>query len=283
MRLSRVHRGAAAAERRERPASAGRPPRPAAHRRSGELRIDIRLTRLNHSINSTVRMPHPKRRRRARRAPAAVDETPTRILDAAERLFAERGIESVSVRSILAAAGVNVALAHYHFGSREGLITALLEARVAPLMAELARGIEDADARGQDASLEDVLRAYFAPAARWMMERPACARLCAQLQTSPSPEIRALGEDAVRGVMNRLAAAVLKRVPANLAPKQFFLRFFLMVGGPFYIAGGWERVLHSARRRLEPNVSFDPAMIAEEFVLFTAAGLRADGKAGRER
>jgi AcrR family transcriptional regulator len=228
-------------------------------------------------------MPHPKRRRRAQRIPAAVDDTPTRILDAAERLFAERGIESVSVRSILAAAGVNVALAHYHFGSREGLIAALLEARVAPLVAEMARGIEEADARGQGASLEDVLRAYFAPAARWIVERPRCARLCALLQTSPSPEIRSLGEDAVRGVMNRLAAAVLKRVPANLAPKQVFLRLLLMVGGPFYIASGWERVLQSARRRLEPDVRFDPAMIAEEFVQFTAAGLRAAGKAGRGR
>jgi AcrR family transcriptional regulator len=212
-----------------------------------------------------------------------VDETPTRILDAAERLFAERGIESVSVRSILAAAGVNVALAHYHFGSREGLITALLEARVAPLMAEMARGIEEADARGPDASLEDVLRAYFAPATRWMMERPACARLCAQLQTSASPEIRALGEDAIRGAMNRLAAAVRKRLPADLAPKQFFLRFMLTVGGPAYIAAGWERVLQSARRRLEPNVSFDPAMIAEEFVVFTAAGIRAAGTARRAK
>jgi len=193
------------------------------------------LTRVNHSINSTPRMPHPKRRLRAR-APAGADDTRTRILDTAERLFAERGIESVSVRSILAAAGVNVALAHYHFGSREGLITALLEARVAPVVAEMARGIEEADGRGQDASLEDVLRSYFAPAARWMMERPACARLCAQLQISPSPEVRALGEEAVRGVMNRLAAAVLKRVPS-----------------------------------------------AEEFVSFTAAGLRAAGNAGRER
>jgi hypothetical protein len=69
-----------------------------------------------------------------------------------------------------------------------------------------------------------------------MMERPTSARLCALLQTSPSPEIRALGEDALRGVMNRLAAAVLKRVPS-----------------------------------------------AEEFVSFTAAGLRAAGNAGRER
>ena len=228
-------------------------------------------------------MPHPKRRLRARRTPALADDTRTRILDTAERLFAERGIESVSVRSILAAAGVNVALAHYHFGSREGLITALLEARIAPLVTEMARGIEDADARGPDASLEDVLRAYFAPAARWMLERPACARLCAQLQTSPGPEIRALGEGALRAVLNRLAAAVLRRVPADLAPKQAFLRFMLTVGGPAYLAGGWERVLQSARRRLEPSVSFDPAMIAEEFVAFTAAGLRATATAGRER
>jgi AcrR family transcriptional regulator len=225
-------------------------------------------------------MPHPKRRRRAS---AAVDETPTRILDAAERLFAERGIESVSVRSILVAAGVNAALAHYHFGSRDGLITALLESRVAPLMAEMARGIEEADARGRDSTLEDVLRAYFAPAARWMTERPACARLFAQLQASPSPEIRALGEDAIRGVMNRLAAAVLKRVPAELAPKQTFLRFMLTVGGPGYLAAGWERLLQSARRRLAPDVIFDPAMLAEEFVLFTAAGLRAAAKPTGER
>ncbi len=222
-----------------------------------------------------------KRRRRERRTAAVADDTRTRILDTAERLFAERGIESVSVRSILAAAGVNVALAHYHFGSREGLITALLEARVAPLVDEMTRGIEEADARGRGATLEDVLRAYFAPAAHWMTERPACARLFAQLQTSASPEIRALGEDAIRGVMNRLAAAVLKRVPADLAPKQTFLRFMLTVGGPGYLAAGWERVLQSARRRVAPDVSFDPAMLADEFVLFTAAGLRAASKAAR--
>ncbi len=53
-------------------------------------------------INST--------RRAGRSVPAATDDTRNRILDAAERLFAERGIETVSVRSILAEAGVNVAL-----------------------------------------------------------------------------------------------------------------------------------------------------------------------------
>jgi AcrR family transcriptional regulator len=233
-------------------------------------------------INSAAGMGTPKQRPRARPAPTPVgDETRTRILDAAERLFAERGIEAVSVRSVLAAAGVNVALAHYHFGSREGLIAELLRVRVAPLMAELSRAVEETDARGAEATLEDVLRAYFVPAARWTAERPTLSRLIAQLQSAPSPEIRTVGDDAVRGVMNQLATAVLRRLPTGLSRKQVFLRFMLAVGGPAFLARGWERLLESARRRVGSDVSFDAAMVAEEFVAFAAAGLRATSEAAR--
>ncbi|MFD2421203.1 TetR/AcrR family transcriptional regulator [Amycolatopsis pigmentata] len=66
-----------------------------------------------------------------------------RLLDAAERLFLESGCDGVSVRAINAAAGMNPAAVHYHFGSREDLVSALLESRLAPLwerpLAELAR------------------------------------------------------------------------------------------------------------------------------------------------
>src|ERR1700689_1630291 len=55
------------------------------------------------------------------------------IMDAAERLFAERGIDAVSLRTINAEAGYSVAALHYHFASRDGLIRALLE-RAQPQM-----------------------------------------------------------------------------------------------------------------------------------------------------
>ncbi|GLY66963.1 hypothetical protein Atai01_35820 [Amycolatopsis taiwanensis] len=55
------------------------------------------------------------------------------MLDAAERLFLESGCDAVSVRAINAAAGMNPAAVHYHFGSREQLIEALLETRLAAL------------------------------------------------------------------------------------------------------------------------------------------------------
>ncbi|MFI6452503.1 TetR/AcrR family transcriptional regulator [Streptosporangium amethystogenes] len=59
--------------------------------------------------------------------------TPARLLAAAERLFLDRGAEQVSVRAINAEAGLNPGAVHYHFGSREGLIAALLEQELAPL------------------------------------------------------------------------------------------------------------------------------------------------------
>ena len=52
------------------------------------------------------------------------------ILDAAERLFGNRGFEGTSVRDIAQEAGVNVAMISYYFGSKEKLLEALFAARI---------------------------------------------------------------------------------------------------------------------------------------------------------
>jgi len=52
------------------------------------------------------------------------------LIYAAERLFAEQGIAGVSLRQINQAANQkNISAAHYHFGSRDGLVYAVLEHR----------------------------------------------------------------------------------------------------------------------------------------------------------
>ncbi|RSM75757.1 TetR family transcriptional regulator [Amycolatopsis sp. WAC 01375] len=59
--------------------------------------------------------------------------TRERLLTVAERMLLESGYDAVSVRAINSAAGMNPAAVHYHFGSKDALIAALLEARLAPM------------------------------------------------------------------------------------------------------------------------------------------------------
>ncbi|HEY1966929.1 MAG TPA: TetR family transcriptional regulator [Pseudonocardia sp.] len=56
------------------------------------------------------------------------DTTRSRLLSTAERLFASQGVDTVSLREIIRAAGVRHSTAvQYHFGDREGLLSAILE------------------------------------------------------------------------------------------------------------------------------------------------------------
>lgn len=58
----------------------------------------------------------------------------TALILAAERLFAERGVDGVSLRQVNQAANQkNNAAAHYHFGSKDGLVTAVLTYRLPDL------------------------------------------------------------------------------------------------------------------------------------------------------
>jgi AcrR family transcriptional regulator len=54
------------------------------------------------------------------------------VLDAARRLFAERGFDGASVRDIAGAAGVDAALVHHYFGTKQDLFLNVLGAPIDP-------------------------------------------------------------------------------------------------------------------------------------------------------
>jgi AcrR family transcriptional regulator len=92
--------------------------------------------------------------------------TRERILDAAERLFAERGFYGVSVRDITGAASVDVALASYHFGNKQGLLEAVFMRRAEDLNAERTARLDAvlAAAKGRrPPRIEDVIDAFTHP------------------------------------------------------------------------------------------------------------------------
>jgi len=92
-------------------------------------------------------------------------ETPTktreRLLDTAERLFAERGFRAVSVRVITSHAGCNVAAVNYYFGGKENLYREMFRRRLVALREQRISSIRRAMAEaGSGASLELPLRAF---------------------------------------------------------------------------------------------------------------------------
>lgn len=75
---------------------------------------------------------------RAERADAARNRT--RILAAAEALFAERGVDAVSMDDVAAAAGVGKGTLYRRFGDKAGLGVAILDARERHLQDAILRG-----------------------------------------------------------------------------------------------------------------------------------------------
>ena len=100
--------------------------------------------------------------RRASRPSA--DATRTRILEAAEHLFAQRGFHGVTVREIAQEAGVDAALANYHFGSKDQLFSTALLSRAQSFMVEREDALRACiDAANGKPTLRDVIIAYTRP------------------------------------------------------------------------------------------------------------------------
>jgi AcrR family transcriptional regulator len=98
--------------------------------------------------------------------------TRDRLLDEAEKLFAQHGFDGVSVRDITKAAGVDVALANYHFGSKEKLFDAVFQRRAEAMNARRIVLLEDVLERSGPGvpPLEDVIGAFTWPVAEIMIE-----------------------------------------------------------------------------------------------------------------
>lgn len=90
------------------------------------------------------------------------DATRARLIRTAERLFAENGVDAVSVRAINAAAGQGAAAVHYHFGTKEDLLSAVLLDMGSAVVQSISERIDRLEA-GPAPDLESVVRALTDP------------------------------------------------------------------------------------------------------------------------
>ena len=92
-------------------------------------------------------------------------DTKEQILDAAEQIFGAKGFAGTSLRDITRKAGVNLAAVNYHFGSKEGLLRAVLDRRISPVNQKRLKLLAQVEATAgeEPPSVEAILEAYISP------------------------------------------------------------------------------------------------------------------------
>ena len=147
------------------------------------------------------------------------DQTKTAILTAAEKLWAERSFGEVTMRDIVAAAGVNLAAVNYHFGSKDELLAELFVSRTTVLNRERFAELKAAEeAGGGQPSVEAILLALVGPPLRWCLspdhQRSAAARFMTRASVETVPPIKKIVDREFRH-LQRFAAALRRALPSR--------------------------------------------------------------------
>jgi AcrR family transcriptional regulator len=147
----------------------------------------------------------------------ASDHTRTAILSAAERLYADRGFGDVTLRDIVAAAGVNLAAVNYHFGSKDELIAELFVSGSIATNRERLNELKLAEeAGGGRASIAAILRALVGPTLRGCLgpdrERSTAARFMIRASIESVPPIRRIKNREIDH-LRKFAAAMRRSLP----------------------------------------------------------------------
>ncbi|MBV8844596.1 MAG: TetR family transcriptional regulator [Bryobacterales bacterium] len=193
-------------------------------------------------------------------------DTKARILDAAEKLFGERGFESTSLRDITAEAQVNLAAVNYHFQSKDSLIDAVVARRIEPIN-RLRLGM--LDAAGPNPTLEQILRAFLLPVLE--LKRDAVMPLLGRTLSDPHQFVEKVYKKHLLAISERIHRELAKALP-GLPVAELRWRLYFAAGVMTYILS-WSKVLPDISGGLcDPS---DRQALIDRVIDFLAAGFRA--------
>ncbi len=208
--------------------------------------------------------------------PRRSTDTRTRILDAAEALFTEHGLEATSLRTITATAGVNLAAVNYHFGSKEILIEEVFRRRLTWLNEERLRQLDahEAAAGGGPVRPRLILEAFFGPSLRMGANVKGGGRtfmrLLSRTYVEPAQFVRTFLAEEYSAVIDRFKAAFFKALP-EVPREEILWRFHFMVGAFSYALSGSDALRIVDGMPLDE----DPEALSARLMSFLIGGLRA--------
>ncbi len=201
--------------------------------------------------------------------------TRARLIVVAERLFAERGVNSVSLNTITTAAGQkNRSALQYHFGNRDGLLQAIIDRharRVHALRETYMLSPELADQPPAAAAA----RGLIIPLARYIVDEPSGAmyvKILSQLAAMNSRLINPATRSGLSFQEEALLREVLLLALAHLGKAEAQRRLFIVVGITFHSLADICRV-HAAADKA-PALA-DREALFEQLALGIEALLRA--------
>ncbi|MBQ91286.1 MAG: hypothetical protein CL441_07730, partial [Acidimicrobiaceae bacterium] len=162
-------------------------------------------------------------------------DTKQRILDAAERLFADHGFPATSMRDITNEADVNLAAVNYHFGSKEALLIAVIERTAAPINRDRLERLDalELEAGGTAIEVESLVRAFLAPMfdrwSVWGKSEPKILKLVGRIHAEVDQDLRAKFIRQFDTVFSRYSAAFQRSLP-ELAAADVHWRMLFLVG-----------------------------------------------------
>jgi AcrR family transcriptional regulator len=142
--------------------------------------------------------------------------TKARLLDAAERLFSEHGVDNVSVRMITGAAEANLSALGFHYGTREALVKAVFLRRLLPLADERRENLARLQAGGS-MSAPAILNAFFDPVLRMSRSgdagEQAFLKVLSRTLVDPSPQYREILGGELAGLLDAYLDAFQAAMP----------------------------------------------------------------------
>ncbi len=174
--------------------------------------------------------------------PAALTDTAIQILDVAERLFASKGIDKVSLREIVRDSGQsNLSAAHYHFGSREALIGALLARRIRAINVVRHQRMDELEASGRGGDVYAIATGTIYVLGDMVKGTPWGAdyvRVVAQAIFSHDSDVwRHLGPTTMSG--HDRVRDMLRRALPDLPPRVFKDRIWMLNNQATYGIARW--------------------------------------------
>lgn len=195
--------------------------------------------------------------------------TTDRLLDAAERLFADHGYEGVGMRQLADEADVNLGAATYHFGSKEALFIETFMRRFRPTNAERLRLLRDAEveAGGKPLPVEKIVECLIRPPFESGREHPVFHLFVARNLFIPPPFLHTAIDEEFAPVIAVFIGALRRSLP-ELPEDLVHLRMMLAIGA---------LLMFSVHARDLPRMNdkrvHEPLL--REMVRFMSAGLQS--------